>query len=155
MRAYLGLEGFRREAALSTWLARIAANAFNTHIRSEMFRRGHLEAMDAEPASGRRLWESSPPENPHEVLCRKEFRELVAGAIRKLPGPAGKAIWLRYAEDRTYLEIAETLRAPLGTVKTWLYRGRQQLKQELQASGQEQAGWGTKNTSPPPSLERG
>ena len=46
-------------------------------------------------------------------------------------------IVLRYQEDLDYAEIAEVTGTPLGTVKTFLHRGRQALACELR-----KAGWG-------------
>ena len=44
-------------------------------------------------------------------------------------------MWLRYVEDYSYAEIQAELDLPMGTVKTWLWRGRQVLKGSFQESG--------------------
>ena len=76
-----------------------------------------------------------PYDNPEEVLYQKERQELVIEGIQALPEHWGKAVWLRYVEDLSYREIVKELQVPIGTVKTWLWRGRKQLKEDFQRSG--------------------
>jgi RNA polymerase sigma-70 factor (ECF subfamily) len=52
------------------------------------------------------------------------------------------ALELRYMGERSYEEIAETLGLPIGTVKTYIYRGKAQLKKVLMRQ-------------PDPSLQKG
>ena len=60
-----------------------------------------------------------------------------------LPDTHRDALRLRYARGLSYSEIAEELRVPLGTVKTWLFRGRKGL-----AEGPRQAGVGSREEPP-------
>ncbi len=130
MRAYLGLEGFRGEAAFSTWLTQIALNVCATHLRSRQAWRSWLNAV-SDPAS-EWAWEPSRTANPEEVLYRKECQTLVRQAVEGLPDTCREAVWMRHIEDRSYNEMMEELQAPMGTVKTWLYRARRKLKEDFQ-----------------------
>jgi RNA polymerase sigma-70 factor, ECF subfamily len=52
-------------------------------------------------------------------------------AIRELPQEYQACVTLKYLEDLGVGEIARTLDVPVGTVKTWLFRAREQLVQKL------------------------
>ncbi|MDP6776111.1 MAG: sigma-70 family RNA polymerase sigma factor [Candidatus Latescibacteria bacterium] len=132
LRAFLALDRFRGEAALSTWLSRIAVNVCNTHVQARRERRdAFLEALEVQTTELRER-ERSHPVDPEERLLRKERRQLIVRGIRSLPGRYRKAMWLRYVRDRSYTEIGRELRVPMGTVKTWLCRGRRKLRGELE-----------------------
>jgi RNA polymerase sigma-70 factor (ECF subfamily) len=55
------------------------------------------------------------------------------------------ALTLRYQEDLDYAEIASVLEVPVGTVKTFLHRGRLALARQLA-----EAGWGPGGSAKPP-----
>ena len=132
IRAFLGLKGFRGDSAFLTWLTRIALNVCMTHFRTTQARKSWLEVVediDSVPGKLPVFYDS-----PEEMLYQKQRQEAVIQGIQALPEHWGKAVWLRYVEDLSYNEIVEELRVPMGTVKTWLWRGRQQLKEEFQRS---------------------
>ena len=131
MRAYLGLSGFRGESAFSTWLMQIAMNVCTTYHRSEQSRRARADVVGKEDAWLRELWEPASIPDPEAFTMQEECRTTVEDEIRGLPDPYRNVTELRYLQDRTYLEIVEELNVPVGTVKTWLYRARQQLKDRL------------------------
>ncbi len=130
VRAYERLGGFRCEAAFSTWMTRIALNVCYSHYQAEQARQRWTQAFEvAEISLTRRS------EDPEDVLFEKERRELVMREIRSLPEDCRSVMWLRYVEDYSYAEIQAELDLPMGTVKTWLWRGRQVLKGSFQESG--------------------
>lgn len=57
--------------------------------------------------------------------------EEVKTALKKLPPKYSKAIRLYYFADLSYKEIAGKLKLPLNTVRTYLRRGKQQLKKSI------------------------
>ena len=135
IKAFQGLAGFRGQAAFSTWLTRIAMNVRTSYSRSLRKRKNWLnEVEDAAPALQAR-WYASPHEDPEAVLVRKERREIVMQSIRALPERHREAVWLHYVGERTYHEIVEELQVPIGTLKVWLYRGRNRLRGEVERLG--------------------
>jgi RNA polymerase sigma factor (sigma-70 family) len=90
-----------------------------------------LAEAEAPDAATRIQWESSYHQSPEEAVYRAECRELVARGIEALPGHYREAMRLRYVKDRSYAEIVHELQVPMGTVKTWLCRGRRQLRGEF------------------------
>jgi RNA polymerase sigma-70 factor (ECF subfamily) len=61
-------------------------------------------------------------------------QELLQLAINELPDEFKLAVLLFYFEDRTYREIAEQLKVPIGTVMSRLARGKAHLRQRLLTS---------------------
>jgi RNA polymerase sigma-70 factor (ECF subfamily) len=67
-------------------------------------------------------------------LAEVEARELggqIEAAIAQLRPEYRSCILLRHVEGRAYEEIAEILNLPLGTVKTYIHRARNELRQAL------------------------
>jgi len=132
IRAFLGLPGFRGEAALSTWLMQIAMNVCTTHYRSKQTRQSWVDTIASSAADLREAWEPARYEDPEEALDRKECQKLVRQGIRNLPEHYREIMAMRYVDDLSYPEITEQLQVPVGTVKTWLHRGRKHLEGTLQ-----------------------
>ena len=131
IRAYQGLAGFRGEAAFSTWLTQIAMNLCTSHVRSQRARQTRLDVVSEPETEIRDVWEPARTDSPEEALDKKEDQEMLIRAIRRLPPSYRRAMWLRYVEDRSYLEIMVALEVPMGTVKSWLHRARQQLEADI------------------------
>jgi RNA polymerase sigma-70 factor (ECF subfamily) len=135
MRAFRGLSAYRGDAAFSTWLTRIALNVCCSHHQSVVAERGRVGKVTDEEVGEwgqRTVFEGT---NPEDVVFRKECRDLVIKGIRALPGHYRRAMWLRYVKDKSYVEIERELKVPMGTVKTWLCRGKRQLKTEFLKQG--------------------
>ena len=58
--------------------------------------------------------------------------EDIRSAIEQLPEHHRSVVVLRYLQDFSYNEIADSLNLPLNTVKSYLFRARQQLQHLLQ-----------------------
>ena len=61
-----------------------------------------------------------------------ELGSMIEQAIAKLRPEYRSCILLRHVEGRSYEEIAETLDLPLGTVKTYIHRARNELREYLE-----------------------
>jgi len=126
VKAFLGIQRFRGDAAFTTWLTRIAINVGTTHLRSLRTQRNGKTKLEQQ------LPDLRPTTTPEETALKKERRRLVKRGIRSLPKPQRRAVWLRYMKDFSYQEIVQELNVPLGTVKIWLHRGKHQLRHELE-----------------------
>jgi len=133
LRAWRSIDGFRREARLSTWLARIVINESLARLRRD---RGALVIpIDAsiEP-------ESSPPEErmdhdadrqPEQMALRAELRRLLEAAIDRLPDAFRSVFILRAIEEMSVEDVAATLGLAEITVRTRLFRARGLLRARL------------------------
>ncbi len=123
LKAYRGLNGFRPDASLYTWLYRIAVTTcldYKRKSRREVFRSEHLtEDLPSDEPSPEQLYESG------------EISESIQLALQKLPEKLRAAIVLREIEGLSYEEIAEVLHTSAGTVKSRISRAREQLRHLL------------------------
>ena len=123
VRAFTNLERFDRSRPLLPWLFTIARRLCIDHQRAH---RHELPASDQVAAAG-----AHSPVEAH-VSAREELT-LLAGALGALPEGPREAIALFHLHDLSYKEIAEQLEVPMGTVMTWIHRGRDALRTALSA----------------------
>jgi RNA polymerase sigma-70 factor (ECF subfamily) len=128
VRIWKALPGFRGESALSTWVFAIARNTCLSRRRREAARR----AVSLEIPRVRAEAESL---HAREDRADFEMRDLLGRVSEKYR----QALVLFYLEDRSYEQVAELLGLPLGTVKTYLHRGKKELGALLMARGKEGA----------------
>lgn len=133
--AWRNLSRFRGEAALSTWLLRIAANRCLNRIR----RRKSLSEREAP-------WPESPGEegeaivfqpaggeadHPDRLAETGEMREILTEALSQLDPGSRWMVLLSDVEGFSYEEIAALAEVPLGTVKSRLHRARMAMRRLL------------------------
>jgi RNA polymerase sigma-70 factor, ECF subfamily len=121
LRVHRGLPYFRGEARLSTWIYRIVANV----CLQDHDRRGALVPID-DAGSGR------TPSQPDRQFVDLELRDRLEKAIARLPAHYRLLVAAHYLDGVRYEDLAEALQVPLGTVKTQLYRAKQQLRHLLE-----------------------
>jgi len=128
LRVYRGLRQFDPALPFLPWVRRIAGNAALNHLR----RRG-LERRHAAPESDRGEIPDFPDAaaDPEERAARAEEAGRLERALALLPENQRLAVTLKYVEGLTAEEIARAMGAPRNTVKTWLLRARERLREEL------------------------
>jgi RNA polymerase sigma-70 factor (ECF subfamily) len=132
LRLYRALPSFRGEALLSTYLYRITVNvAQNEWKRRRRDDRSMISISDEVSAWEERL--KHPGRNAEEQLEEREFRRGVEEELQKLSQMERSVLVLYHQEERTYEQIAEVLRLPIGTVRTHLHRGRKKMREGLLA----------------------
>jgi RNA polymerase sigma-70 factor (ECF subfamily) len=122
LRAYRGLNSWRREAAFSTWLFALATNLY----RSELRRIPHSTVP---------LDEASEPADPHHMSGSFEEAErnyAVRQAVFALPAKYRDVLILFYFHEMDVPTTAARLGLPAGTIKARLSRGREILHNKLQ-----------------------
>ena len=126
VKIYRGLGSFRGDSRLSTWIYQIARNeAIN------VARKRRLEGPPVEDV----VLPAGESSNPEAAYGRKELGEQMESAMMQLDDNYRMALELRYMGERSYEEIAEAMGLPVGTVKTYIYRGKVQLKKILTRRG--------------------
>jgi RNA polymerase sigma-70 factor (ECF subfamily) len=138
LRAFQSIGRFRGEADLRTWIYRIAINQARNRWRWwRRRRRDATVSLDAtQSQSGQTvmatLAESS--NNPEQQTLAHEREVALRSALQRVGRAYRETVILRDIEGFTYEEIATTLGINVGTVKSRLARGRQELRQKLQGS---------------------
>ena len=134
LRAYRGLEKFRGDSSLKTWLYTIALNrARARHGALARLRALISSPRAADPDDGTSALDDAadPAASPEENAVRSEQRLRLRRAMRVLPEEFRTAVILRDLEGLSYAEVAEVLGVPVGTVRSRIARGRALLREEL------------------------
>jgi RNA polymerase sigma-70 factor (ECF subfamily) len=125
LRIHRGLPYFRGEARLSTWIYRIVANVcLQDHARAA----GPASAVSLDDERGA----PRAPSASDRQFGDFELRDQLEKAIARLPANYRLLIAAHYLKGVQYEDLAEALQLPLGTVKTQLYRAKQQLRRLLE-----------------------
>lgn len=125
VRAHRGLARFKGDAALGTWLYRIAVNTCLNHLDRK---RPPMETIDAAPRVDTRV------EHPDAAIARVQDAERVRSAIRQLPPKQRAAIVLRTYRELPHDEIARILGSSVGAVKANVFHALANLKKLLGTS---------------------
>ncbi len=133
--ALKAIKNFRGEADLKTWLYRIAVNESRNRFRWWKRRnRNSTVSLDADHAFSQtplRESLSDLSENPEAETLRHEREHALHQALRELPTNFREVIILRDIEGLSYEECATTLETNVGTVKSRIARGREELRRKL------------------------
>lgn len=130
-KAYKNLQSFRDiEATFSTWLYTIARNTVLSELRKNKNKELFIEDSYSIP-------KVSIEKLPEQEILRNERESLVRQAINNLPEKQRSALILREYEQMDYKEIAHILDASISSVKSLLFRGRANVKTQLEFYFQE------------------
>ncbi len=138
LNAYRGLQQFRNDAKISTWLYTIASRAC---IRMRRKRKGaperELSLEEFVPASEGEFRLQVPIEGltPQQALENKELRDALDQAINKLPKKYRMTLVLRDMEGLSAAEAAEIMGLSERAIKSRLHRARLFVRRELSARG--------------------
>jgi len=135
VKALNAIESYRPEFKFSSWIFKIANNAAIDHLRRReldtLSLDGSPHAATPEAMQATALQIGARQESPLDAVEAKELGGAIEAAIGRLRPEYRSCILLRHVEGRAYEEIAEILDLPLGTVKTYIHRARNELRQTL------------------------
>lgn len=114
-----------------TWLINIVRNKAIDSLRSGKTERAATVELDDETMQ---VADEDAPQ-PHEMLDESFTRLRIDGCMGELGASQRQALALAYYRGMVHTEIAESLGAPLGTVKAWVRRGLDKLRTCLEAAG--------------------
>jgi RNA polymerase sigma-70 factor (ECF subfamily) len=135
VKALNAIESYRPEYKFSSWIFKIANNAAIDHLRRReldtLSLEGSPHAETPEAVEATALQIGDRQESPLDEVEARELGGQIEQAIARLRPEYRSCILLRHVEGRAYEEIAEILNLPLGTVKTYIHRARNELRQAL------------------------
>ena len=140
LRAFQSINHFRGESDLRTWIYRIAINQARNRWRWWKRRRREATVSIDEPEiGGGRLGlaatlKSPTARDPEQHTLQNERERALQKALSGLRRVYRETVVLRDIEGFAYEEIANTLNISVGTVKSRLARGRQELRRKLEGS---------------------
>lgn len=120
LKAYRMLDGFRGDCSFSTWMYRVTASVCLT----ELGRGKRRIEIETQP------WNEIGTYS--DDIERLDVPEVMRRCIALLPERYANIVTLYYLKERSYEEIADGLRIPTGTLKTWMHRARNQLRNILE-----------------------
>jgi len=135
------IDSYRPEYKFSSWIFKIANNAAIDHLRRRSLKTlsldgsPHASSPDAIEATTLQIGDGA--ENQLDAVAARELGEQIEAAIGQLRPEYRSCIILRHVDGRPYEEIAEMLDLPLGTVKTYIHRARNELRILLAATRDE------------------
>ncbi|MBX2899449.1 MAG: sigma-70 family RNA polymerase sigma factor [Cyclobacteriaceae bacterium] len=125
LKVFNKLNEFTFQSKLSTWIATIAYRHGINHLRKQKLNVSDLPEDEATIERFITIDDAS------ERLAEKEIEEIVLRLIEKLPPHYKGILTLYHVQEMTYPEIVEITGLPEGTVKNYLFRARQLLKEKV------------------------
>jgi RNA polymerase sigma-70 factor (ECF subfamily) len=118
------LRQFRGECLFSTWLHRLVVNTCRDLAERQRLRRG--ESLDsAHDDIGTEY------DDPSRLAQLGDLRRELAAALSRLTADQRRVLLLRDTLDLSYEEIGRLVRIPVGTAKSYVHRGRENLRRRL------------------------
>jgi RNA polymerase sigma factor (sigma-70 family) len=136
LKTYSKLSGFKFESKLSTWIGQIAYNTCLNYLeKKKLLLPGNLhvsndDQMDYPSQSIAAYWHDESQET-ETIIFRKEIRTILQAGIDSLTPIFKTLITLYHQEGLNYEEVVSITGLPEGTVKSYLFRARKALKDEL------------------------
>jgi RNA polymerase sigma-70 factor (ECF subfamily) len=123
LKALKALPEFDPERPLGPWLCRICTNCCVDFARNRNRKPGTLEGHEETLADN--------GESVDETVGAAVLRSEVMKALERMPIQYRRILFMRHFQYKDVNQIAVELRKPEGTVKSWLFRARAQLRKEL------------------------
>ena len=132
IKAFQGLKAFRG-GSFRGWLLRIVTNSAYDILRRSQ--RHPTQPLFPEDDNGEELesapWLADPAASVQNTVEQKELSEELRILLEQLPDAYRSVLTLVDIYQFDYVEAAETLRIPIGTVKSRLARARLRMKEKL------------------------
>lgn len=133
--ALTAIKGFRGDSEIKTWLFRIAINHSRNRFRWWKRRKRDLTvSLDAAVGTSEtRVVDTiaDKSENPEDAVMARERERALTAALKELPDIFREVIVLCDIEGMSYDEISQSLAVNIGTVKSRIARGREELRRKL------------------------
>lgn len=132
VRAFARLKTYDPDRRFSSWFFQVLHNVAVDHLRRKRIDAVSLDTLQAHGYPGPPSDAHASPEAQAE---RSSMGTALAAALEKLRPEYRETLVLKYQQDLGVDEIATILSLPVGTVKTFLHRGRKELAERMAAAG--------------------
>ncbi|MBT3817571.1 MAG: RNA polymerase sigma factor [Candidatus Magasanikbacteria bacterium] len=115
IKVYTHLHNYNETLPFSSWIYRITRNTTISHFRKRKPVIS-LESMDLERLASH---------------CMKEFvikNDIIAPVLNKMDEKYRDILILKFLEEKSYEEISDIIKKPMGTVATWINRAKKQFQ---------------------------
>lgn len=132
LQLYLSLPTLEQDKSLRGWLLKVARNRCLDELRRKhAMPFSALETLEDEDETSVLLSLSDPDPLPEEIAEQHDLRNTLRRAIDGLPTRYRRVVLLRYAGQRSFVEIGEALHIPAATAKTHFQRAKVLLRAAL------------------------
>lgn len=131
--ALAGLDRFQGDAALATWLSRIAINTALMRLRAARRQKRQAPAIPPQDSGVIPFPHAAPSPDPERIMAQHQILDFVEAATDGLPAGLRLVFMARVIEGLSQAETAELLNLPEATVKTRLHRARKQIRRHVEA----------------------
>ena len=118
------------QGSFRSWAFTVTRNVCRDRLR----RRGLERASFARDGGEQTQLALDAAPDPERVAIARQGADGIAHALAELPEDMRAALVMFHVHEASYEEIARSLSVPLGTVMTWLHRGRHRLRAAVEAS---------------------
>ncbi len=127
LKVYNNIKNFRFQSKFSTWIAKIAYNTCLNYIK-----KNKPETIDEKTLYAQYRNPFSNPESlPDNLTAQKDITAQVHKEIENLNYKYRTILTLFHLEEMSYKEIGKIMNIPQGSVKSYLFRARKELKKQL------------------------
>lgn len=116
LKAFRLLRGFRGDCSFSTWMYRVTSSVCLTELNRRK-RRGEVELQPGHREASKTGQAEA-----------QDLAEAVRRCVTLLPERYATIVTLYYLQELSYEEIAAIVQVPMGTLKTWMFRARKELR---------------------------
>ncbi|MCK4494398.1 MAG: RNA polymerase sigma factor RpoE [Methylococcales bacterium] len=131
IKAYKALPRFRGDSAFYTWLYRIAINTAKNYLLSRSRRYSDYQVDIQEAEQLENCAQLQGMDTPEHLLMTDDIVHSIERVIESLPEEMRTAISLREFEGMNYEEIAQTMKCPVGTIRSRIFRAREAIDKIL------------------------
>jgi RNA polymerase sigma-70 factor (ECF subfamily) len=134
LKVYKNLKGFQFQSRLTTWIAQITYNACINHLRKKKLvlvdDGAMMESENEVIETLQNKWHAGRNDS-EAFLFNKELAQILQAEIEKLPPIYKTLITLFHNEELSYIEIVEITGLSEGTLKSYLFRARKKLRENI------------------------
>lgn len=126
-RVWKNAEKYEEKGTFGAWIRTISANLSKDYLKSSQKRLSDNSTSDETVIS----FVKCKKDTPEELLLKRERQKTITEAINKLKPKFKEVIMLYEIENKSYEEISQRIKCPIGTVKSRLYNAKKELAEML------------------------
>ena len=128
LRIWKNADKYEEQGNFKAWVKTVTANISKDYLKSSQKKISEMTTYDEDAL----VAVSDKKTTPELKLVQNERQQTIAKAINELKPKFKEVIILCEIENKSYEEIAEKLKCPIGTVKSRIYNAKKELAEKLQ-----------------------
>lgn len=121
-------EKYKEKGTFRAWIKTVSANLAKDYLKSSQKKLSDNTTSDENVLT----FVKSQKSTPEELILKEERQKRISEAINNLKPKFKEVIILFEIENKSYEEISEIIKCPIGTVKSRLYNAKKELAEQLQ-----------------------